>query len=208
MCPIFCSFPNFGLIRKIPLSLVAQLVSFTEKNVDPPSGLGKNYDKQLCTQILGVEFPFNPMSWQYSWKAWKVPYNLLNCPILGLFSFSPTCFQCRMLLPILLTSHSVWKYLKKVAFFNIQHFCWDVFFSVNCNCHATYFIDCIYLGIFCDKTFLDYFSNTVTSIHSLLSMNFCITKIASYMNDTECQSFTRFSKALEIHQLSIPSYDS
>lgn len=145
MCPIFCSFPNFGLIRKIPLSLVAQLVSFTEKNVDPPSGLGKNYDKQLCTQILGVEFPFNPMSWQYSWKAWKVPYNLLNCPILGLFSFSPTCFQCRMLLPILLTSHSVWKYLKKVAFFNIQHFCWDVFFSVNCNCHATYFIDFVYL---------------------------------------------------------------
>ena len=62
MCPIFCSFPNFGLIRKIPLSLVAQLVSFAEKNVDPPSGLGKNYDKQLCTQILGVEFPFNPMS--------------------------------------------------------------------------------------------------------------------------------------------------
>ena len=128
MCPIFCSFPNFGLIRKIPLSLVAQLVSFTEKNVDPPSGLGKNYDKQLCTQILGVEFPFNPMSWQYSWKAWKVPYNLLNCPILGLFSFSPTCFQCRMLLPILLTSHSVWKYLKKVAFFNIQHFLLGRFF--------------------------------------------------------------------------------
>ena len=128
MCPIFCSFPNFGLIRKIPLSLVAQLVSFAEKNVDPPSGLGKNYDKQLCTQILGVEFPFNPMSWQYSWKAWKVPYNLLNCPILGLFSFSPTCFQCRMLLPILLTSHSVWKYLKKVAFFNIQHFLLGRFF--------------------------------------------------------------------------------
>ena len=43
MCPIFCSFPNFGLIRKIPLLHRAQLVSFGEevdggvaKNVDPP----------------------------------------------------------------------------------------------------------------------------------------------------------------------------